>query len=295
MYALLALYARPLNKREPVICIDEKSLQLLWHSRAPVPMGPSVAAKHDYEYVRRGTVNLFVAVEPKAGQRQVSVTAQRGKSDFVAFVADLLHGTYATARRVHLVLDNLNTHFRKCFEDVLGKAAANKHLRRVQFHYTPKHASGRNWLRSRSASSAANAWIGACRAPMCLPPKWPLGSMTATPVAAPSSGALLGRMRIESSADTTFRYLRVDVLGAAQTSPGTLPLPTASYASLCPYGSPRPTYKRHRCAGRSAGARQWWPWNRVAQKSKNASSWVDLSKTPSAPSAAHSARICRVA
>lgn len=143
MYELLDLYARPFDPREPVICIDEKSLQLLGHSRAPLPMAPGVPAKIDYEYVRGGTVNLFVAVEPQAGHREVSVTHQRGKADFVAFVISLLSGTYATARRVHLVLDNLNIHFRKCFEDVLGRRATDKLLRRVQFHYTPKHAS---WL-----------------------------------------------------------------------------------------------------------------------------------------------------
>ena len=143
MYELLALYAKPFDAREPVVCIDEKSLQLLGHSRAPLPMSPGVIAKDDYEYVRRGTSNLFVAVEPKAGQRVVSVTERRGKVDFVEFIASLLGGVYATARRVHLVLDNLNTHFRKCFEDVLGCRAADKLLRRVQLHYTPKHAS---WL-----------------------------------------------------------------------------------------------------------------------------------------------------
>jgi len=71
------------------------------------------------------------------------VTAQRGKIDFVAFVRDLLTNTYAKARSVHLVLDNLNTYFRKSFDDVMGKRAAAKLLRRVQFHCTPKHAS---WL-----------------------------------------------------------------------------------------------------------------------------------------------------
>ena len=143
MYALLELYARPLSATEPVICIDEKSLQLIGHSRAPLPMTEGAPAKQDYEYKRNGTTNLFVAVEPKAGQRVVSVTEHRGKIDFVAFVGELLTRTYANARRVHLVLDNLNTHFRKCFEDVLGIRAATKLLRRVQFHYTPKHAS---WL-----------------------------------------------------------------------------------------------------------------------------------------------------
>jgi hypothetical protein len=143
MYALLDLYARPRSKAEPVICIDEKSLQLIAHSRDPLPMTKHSAAKDDYEYVRNGTTNLFVAVEPKAGQRFVEVTAHRGKVDFVAFVQDLVNNDYAKARRVHLVLDNLNTHFKKSFDDVLGKRAAAKLLRRVQFHYTPKHAS---WL-----------------------------------------------------------------------------------------------------------------------------------------------------
>ena len=143
MYALLELYARPVCRAEPVICIDEKSLQLIGHSREPLPMASHQPTKQDYEYVRNGTTNLFVAVEPKAGQRVVSVTERRGKIDFVAFIEELLTGAYAKARRVHLVLDNLNTHFRKCFDDVLGKRAATKLLRRVQFHYTPKHAS---WL-----------------------------------------------------------------------------------------------------------------------------------------------------
>lgn len=143
MYALLELYARPVSRTEPVICIDEKSLQLIGHSRQPLPMASHNPSKQDYEYVRNGTTNLFVAVEPKAGRRIVSVTAHRGKVDFVAFISELLSGAYAKARRVHLVLDNLNTHFRKCFDDVLGERAATKLLRRVQFHYTPKHAS---WL-----------------------------------------------------------------------------------------------------------------------------------------------------
>jgi hypothetical protein len=143
MYALLELYARPKSKTEPVICIDEKSLQLIAHSRAPLPMAANSPAKNDYEYVRNGTTNLFVAVEPKGGQRIVSVTERRGKVDFVAFIKELLTGAYAKARRIHLVLDNLNTHFRKCFDDVLGTRAAAKLLRRVEFHYTPKHAS---WL-----------------------------------------------------------------------------------------------------------------------------------------------------
>lgn len=143
MYDLLALYARPLRCDEPVVCIDEKSTQMLAHSRAPLPMRPGVPLRQDYEYVRAGTANLFVAVEPKAGRRTVSVTERRAKRDFVGFIRDLLTRIYRRARRIHLVMDNLDTHFRRCFNDVLGEAAATKLLRRVVFHYTPKHGS---WL-----------------------------------------------------------------------------------------------------------------------------------------------------
>ncbi len=143
MYDLLDLYTRPFRPGEPVVCLDEKSKQLLEEPRAPLPIRPGTPARQDYEYIRGGTCNLFVAVEPKGGRRTVSVTNRRAKPDFVAFVRHLLEDVYATAGRVHLVLDNLNTHFRKCFEDVLGIKKARALLRRAVFHYTPKHAS---WL-----------------------------------------------------------------------------------------------------------------------------------------------------
>ncbi len=143
MYDLLALYARPFRSQEPVVCVDEKSKQLLRDTRAPLLVKPGALAKHDYEYARAGTCNLFVAVEPKGGRRTVEVTDHRAKIDFVAFIQHLLEHVYANARRIHLVLDNLSTHFRVCFEAVLGVRAAQNLLRRVVFHYTPKHAS---WL-----------------------------------------------------------------------------------------------------------------------------------------------------
>jgi len=143
MYTLLDLYARPFQSDEPVVCVDEKSKQLLQQSRTPLPIKPGTPMKMDYEYIRAGTCNLFVAVEPKGGRRTVRVTDHRAKTDFVAFVQHLLEQVYATAQRVHLVMDNLNTHFRKCFEEVLGIKEAHALLDRVEFHYTPKHAS---WL-----------------------------------------------------------------------------------------------------------------------------------------------------
>jgi len=143
MYGLLRIYARPYNAKEPVVCVDEKSKQLLRQTRSPLPLQPGRCAKEDYEYKRAGTRNIFMAVEPKGGRRVVEVTARRAKPDFVSFVKHLVENVYAAAATVHLVLDNLNTHFRKTFVDVLGKAAAGVLLRRVTFHYTPKHAS---WL-----------------------------------------------------------------------------------------------------------------------------------------------------
>jgi hypothetical protein len=143
MYDLLELYARPYCEHEPVVCIDEKSKQLLKDARSGLSIQPGVPAKDDYEYVRAGTCNVFVALEPKGKRRVVRVTQQRTKPQFVAFVQRLLERTYRSARKVHLVMDNLNTHFRSSFEQVLGRAPAAALLRRVQFHYTPKHAS---WL-----------------------------------------------------------------------------------------------------------------------------------------------------
>ena len=175
MYDVLDVYARPYREREPVICIDEKSKQLFSDSRTSLPMKAGAPAKLDYEYVREGTCNIFVAVEPRGGRRVAKVTERRTKSDFVSFVQQLLERTYASARKVHLVLDNLNTHFRKCFEDVLGPTTATTLLRRVVFHHTPKHASwlnmaeieigilDRQCLRRRlpdqaTARSEVNAW-----------------------------------------------------------------------------------------------------------------------------------------
>ena len=143
MYALCDLYARPYDPQEPVVCVDEKSKQLLASSRPPVAAGPGQIAKEDYEYRRAGPRNIFVAVEPLGGHREVAVTARRTKADFVFFICGLLCTVYAEARKVHLVLDNLNTHFAASFVEVLGPALAEWMLGRIEFHSTPKHAS---WL-----------------------------------------------------------------------------------------------------------------------------------------------------
>ena len=152
MCDLLDLYARPWNANEPVVCVDEKSKQLLHDSRPSLPMVPGTVLRRDYEYVRSGTCNVFVAVEPLGGRRVTQVTQHRGKVDFVALVQHLIYRVYRSATRIHLVLDNLSTHFRSCFVQTLGVRAATKLLRRVVFHYTPKHAS---WLNMAEIEIAA--------------------------------------------------------------------------------------------------------------------------------------------
>ena len=143
MYKLLTLYARPYDEQFPVVCMDEKNKQLMEDVRGIIPLRPGSPAKYDSEYSRKGTCNIFVAVEPLAGKRKIKVTLQRKKSDFAHFVKDLITGIYRQAKKVRLVLDNLNTHFASSFYETFSKEQADMLLSKIEFCYTPKHAS---WL-----------------------------------------------------------------------------------------------------------------------------------------------------
>jgi hypothetical protein len=142
MEDVLDLYNKPLNKKEPVICFDEKSKQLLADSRAGKGVMPGRIAIRDYEYVRKGTANIFVAIEPKAGKRFTEVTKMRTKEDYAYFLKKLI-SKYPHAKMIHLVQDNLNTHSEKSLLVAFGKKKMKKMMHRIQFHFTPKHAS---WL-----------------------------------------------------------------------------------------------------------------------------------------------------
>jgi hypothetical protein len=143
MYKVLDLYRKKYNKQFPVVCFDEKSKQLLEDSRKPIPLKPGRTAKHDYEYIRHGTCNIFAAVEPKAGRHFIKVTDQRTKSDFAVFIRDMVEKEYKEAIKVQIVLDNLNTHFEKSFYETFSEKETKRLLKKIQFVYTPKHAS---WL-----------------------------------------------------------------------------------------------------------------------------------------------------
>jgi len=143
MYRLLELYQQEHDPNQPLVCMDEKSKQLLEDSRRPIPAKPGQLEKYDYEYKRKGTCNIFVAVAPKAGMRIVKVTDTRKKEDFAYFVEDLIENHFPNASCIQLVLDNLNTHFPTSIIEAFDKTKADRILERVKFIHTPKHGS---WL-----------------------------------------------------------------------------------------------------------------------------------------------------
>jgi len=142
MEDVLDLYEQPYDPKQPVVCFDEKSVQLLAETRVPQPAAPGRPLRYDYEYERKGTANLFVAVEPLGAWRQVTVTERRTKQDFAHEMARLVDH-YPEADCIRVVLDNLNTHKPTSLYETFPPAEARRILRRLQFHYTPKHGS---WL-----------------------------------------------------------------------------------------------------------------------------------------------------
>lgn len=142
MYALLDLYQQDYDGLYPVVCVDEKSKQLIEDVRGGYKLKPGSTAKYDYEYKRNGTRNIFVAVEPLAGMRKVKVTRTRKKNDFACFIKELVE-EYPKAEKIRIVLDNLNTHFSSSFFETFTKREAKRILSRIEFYYTPKHGS---WL-----------------------------------------------------------------------------------------------------------------------------------------------------
>lgn len=143
MEDVLELYEEPYDPSRPVVCFDEMPAQLIGETRIPKPPASGRVARYDYEYKRNGTANLFIAFEPKAGRRHVDVTDSRTKLDFAAQMKRLCDERYPEAERIRVVMDNLNTHKPASLYEAYAPAEARRILRRLEFHYTPKHAS---WL-----------------------------------------------------------------------------------------------------------------------------------------------------
>jgi hypothetical protein len=143
MEAVLDTYAQPYDADRPVLCMDEQPVQLLKETRVPIAATKEHPRRVDYEYERAGTASVFMFCEPLAGWRQVTARPRRTKIDWAIEVAELLRTRYATAGKVLLVCDNLNTHTIGAFYEAFDPEAARALVRRLEFRHTPKHGS---WL-----------------------------------------------------------------------------------------------------------------------------------------------------
>lgn len=143
MEDVLDLYAEPYDPARPVVCFDELPVQLVAERRAPLPARPGCPARYDYEYTRAGVANLFVLCEPKRGWRQLTVTAQRCKTDFAQQMRWLVTEGFPTATVIRVVLDNFRTHTWEALYETFPAEEARRLVRTLEFHYTPKHGS---WL-----------------------------------------------------------------------------------------------------------------------------------------------------
>ena len=143
MEEVLDLYAEPYDPNRPKINFDETSKQLVAETRPVLAAKPGHPERYDYEYQRNGVANLFMFVEPQAGWRHVEVTAQHTKLDFAQQMKWLVDEQYPEAEVVRVTLDNLNTHKPAALYEAFEPAEARRIIKKLEFHYTPKHGS---WL-----------------------------------------------------------------------------------------------------------------------------------------------------
>ena len=143
MERVLDVYKRPYDEANPVVCMDESPKQLISAGRLSVPMKPGQQARVDYEYVRHGMVNIFMANEPLKGKRMVRVTERKTKKDWAEFIKKLADEHYPEANRITLVMDNFGTHAASAFYETFEPEEAKRLWDRFEFVFTPKHGS---WL-----------------------------------------------------------------------------------------------------------------------------------------------------
>jgi transposase len=143
MEDVLDLYAEPADAKRPVICFDESPVQLIGETRQPIPAAPGQLERYDYEYRRNGTANLFIFIDAHRSWRKVKVTDQRTAIDFAHCMRDLVDVHYSEAEVIRVVMDNLSTHTAGALYEAFPAPEAHRLLSRLEFHYTPKHAS---WL-----------------------------------------------------------------------------------------------------------------------------------------------------
>ena len=145
MEDVLAVYTRPRDPDRPLVCLDETSKQLVAETRVPIPLKPGRPARHDYEYDRNGTANLFMLFAPLEGWRHVKVTDRHTAVDYAHVLKDLADIHFSNARTIVLVQDNLNIHSKASLYEAFPAAEARRLVERFEWNYTPKHGS---WPRS---------------------------------------------------------------------------------------------------------------------------------------------------
>ena len=143
MEDVLELYAEEYNPQTPVVCMDEQPIQLIKEVRQAIVANKNHAKRIDYEYERAGTANIFMMTEALSGYRRVSVRENRKKNDWAIEIGSLLESRYKDVEKVRLVCDNLNTHTAGAFYQVYPAEQARALVKKLEFHYTPKHGS---WL-----------------------------------------------------------------------------------------------------------------------------------------------------
>jgi transposase len=143
MEDVLDLYAEEPDPNRPVICFDESPTQLIGEVRQPIPAEPGQLERYDYEYKRNGTANLFILLDAHRSWRKVKVTERRAAEDFADGMRELTDVHFPEAERIRVVLDNLSTHSAGALYQAFPPGEARRVLRRLEFHYVPKHAS---WL-----------------------------------------------------------------------------------------------------------------------------------------------------
>lgn len=143
MEDVLDLYDETWDSTSPIVCLDEKLYQLLAQLRDPLPLQPGEPHREDYTYKRHGTCNLFILCAPQAGWRHVEVTAQRTASDYAECLKALVDVHFPTAQKIRIIQDNLNTHTGASLYARFSAAEARRIYKKLEFHYTPTHAS---WL-----------------------------------------------------------------------------------------------------------------------------------------------------
>ena len=143
MEDVLELYDEEPDPLRPVVCFDETPRQLIGEARVPIRAEPGKPARVDYEYVRNGTANVFMFVDVNRPWRHAKVTDQRTCIDFAECMRDLVDEHYPEAEKIRVVLDNLSAHSAAALYQAFEPTEARRILSRLEFHFTPKHAS---WL-----------------------------------------------------------------------------------------------------------------------------------------------------